>query len=386
MDYLRRIAHVALIIVLVLFVSLQIKPKLSPYFESQGALYLRQSDFEHAITYFKIAAFLNPTSADIQFNLAKVYNNTEQRTLAIPVLQRSLALNPHSVATYYLLAQVYLQEENHQAAIKTLNNARMLYPDNKDIKELFELAKHTYIKNHIDKAAQAYSEKDFEQAKTLIQNMSRLRPSYLFNLYVVKHLPHIGKPPDDIAGELRKIIKLNPKDLTAYRLLADSYLENSEYKKAIESYKKFLALEENDVAVHNNLAVCFHLLGFLDSAIDEYRIALSLEPDNTDVIYGLAASYKEKKMYEEAINLYNHLIKLKPELPYIYTDLTKIYGILGFAQRVDEMLAEATRVSEQNLVHDASDLVSRLVRAEAIWLRENFEDEKKEETGESKEE
>ena len=371
-NKLKTVAQFLLIILLVVFVWLHIKPGLAPYFTNKGEEYMQKGELSEAIDFLKIATMLDSQNAQIRIDLGKAYKNNKQLVPAVGELRKAIDLNPLASDAYQLLAAAYLQQNNFSEAIVILKEGLTINPDNVSAKNLLEKSKQDYIKNQLLEASDAYANKEIEKAEKLLLGASNLKPSYLYNAYMVKNLPPIEKSQNDIVDALKAVIKANSKDKTAYRLLADLHLENAEFKRAIDYYRKYLTLEENELAIRNNLAICFNQLGKLDEAINEYRIALSLEPDNTDVIYGLASTYKEMQMHEEAINLYNHLIKIKPELPYLYTDLGSIYKDLGFYKKAVEYLNTAISVAKQNLINDTSDMIARLVLAEARWLNKNI--------------
>ncbi|MFC1704618.1 tetratricopeptide repeat protein [Candidatus Omnitrophota bacterium] len=367
-EKIKTLGQILVVALLVIFVGLHIKPSIAPYFTNRGIAYTQQGDLDNALATLKIASLLDPKNAQIRFHLGKVYKNKWQLSSAIIELQKAIALNPQYAKAYQLLANVYLQQKNFKEAVMMLTKSLESNPGNKESEDLLELTKHNYIKDQVDKAAESYAQEHFEDAKEFLQNASTLKPSFLYNLYVVKTIPEIDARKDELAVTLKKIIRLNPEDITAFRLIADLYLENGDYKKAIDYYNRYLAIEKNQLAIHNNIAICFNRLGRLDEAIDEYRIALSLEPDNVEVIYGLAATYKDKLMFEEAINLYNHLIKLETGFAYIYTDLGNIYGDLGDTNQARAHFDKAIEICNQNLINDTSDILSRLTLAEATRL------------------
>ena len=360
-ELLKKILKVSLVVATTVFIILQVKPSLAPFFINKGIEGFEKNNFNESLFYLKIASFLNPNEPVIHLKLAQIYHNKRLFYRAIQEYKKSLKLNEKFSDSSLGLANTYIEIGQHDEAILALNKALGFNPDDQKIKDLAELAKYDYTQYQINRAANAYTKKQQDEAREFLKSASELKPNFLFNLFVVENILTKNDSENKGIAALERIAKMDPDYRVAYRLLGDSWLENLEYKKAIDAYEKYLAIEPNDAAIHNNLAVCYHRLGLLDKSIEQYRIALSLLPDNINVIYGLASSYRHKDMHEEAINLYDHLLKLDPSLPYAYVELAEIYKNTEKLNEAKEKLEEAIDIATKNLQKDPADKISKII-------------------------
>jgi tetratricopeptide (TPR) repeat protein len=363
------------IITAILFVSLQIKPKLAPFFINKGIENFKKNNFNKSSFYLKIASFFNPREPLIHFKLAQIYRNKRLFYQTIQEYKKALNLNNKFSEASLGLANTYIELGQYDKAIIELNKGLKFNSTNQKIKQSIEIAKYDYTQYLINKATNAYTKKKRDAARKFLKIASELKPDYLFNPFMFENTLTKKESTNKAIAKLEKIVKMDPDYRIAYRLLGDSWLKNLAFKKAIDAYEKYLTIAPNDAAIHNNLAVCYNRLGLLDKSIEQYRIALSLYPDNINIIYGLAYSYLQSEMYQEALNLYNYLIKLQADLPYIYIDLAQIYKKTKKIDMAKNKLKEAIKITSENLKKNPTDQISRITLNEAKALLKTLNNE-----------
>jgi tetratricopeptide (TPR) repeat protein len=120
----------------------------------------------------------------------------------------------------------------------------------------------------------------------------------------------------------QRAIKLDPELAEAYFRLGLSYdaLEDKKeaedaYKKAVESYKKYFAVEENDndAEAHYNLGQTYAALHLYSEAAREYRQATRLRPDDADIYYDLGIALTRLAQYDEAVATLSKSLAVDPE-------------------------------------------------------------------------
>ena len=87
------------------------------------------------------------------------------------------------------------------------------------------------------------------------------------------------------------------------------------YKKAVEVYKKYLAIEgnEDDAEAHYNLGQTYSGLHLYSEAVREYRQATRLKPDDPAIYYDLGLALMRLAQYDEAANAFSKSLELDPE-------------------------------------------------------------------------
>jgi Tfp pilus assembly protein PilF len=123
------------------------------------------------------------------------------------------------------------------------------------------------------------------------------------------------------AEAFQQAIKLDPELAEAhfrlgltYDALGQEKEAEEEYKKAIETYKKYLAVEENknDAEVHYNLGQTYAGLHLHEEAVREYRQAAHLKPDDADIDYDLGMALMRLAQYDDAAAAFAKSLEIDP--------------------------------------------------------------------------
>ena len=99
---------------------------------------------------------------------------------------------------------------------------------------------------------------------------------------------------------------------------AEKYLEianlcyiDGSGEKAIAYYQKYIKIQPNDAAAHNNLGVLFSDMGRLEEAEKCYRQAISIEPNDAAAHINLGVLLSDIGRLEEAEKCYRQAIDLE---------------------------------------------------------------------------
>lgn len=120
----------------------------------------------------------------------------------------------------------------------------------------------------------------------------------------------------------QQAIKLNPELAEAHFRLGLSYdaigqeqEAEAAYKKAVETYKKYLDKEENeeDAEAHYNLGQTYAGLHLYSEAVREYRQATSIKPDDAAIHYDLGLALMRLAQYDEAAAAFSKSLEIDPQ-------------------------------------------------------------------------
>ena len=105
----------------------------------------------------------------------------------------------------------------------------------------------------------------------------------------------------------QQAVKLDPDLAEAHFRLALGYEAldkredaESQYKKAVDAYKKHLEAKPDDAEAHYNLGQTYANLGNYSEAIREYRQATKLKTDDPDIYYDLGVAHTKLAQYDAA--------------------------------------------------------------------------------------
>jgi tetratricopeptide (TPR) repeat protein len=120
----------------------------------------------------------------------------------------------------------------------------------------------------------------------------------------------------------KQAVKLDPELAEAhfrlgltYDALGSEQEAEESYKKAVESYKNYFAIAENekDAEAHYNLAQTYAGLHVYSEAVREYRQAVRLKGDDADIYCDLGLALSRLAQYDEAANAFSKSLELDPE-------------------------------------------------------------------------
>ena len=119
---------------------------------------------------------------------------------------------------------------------------------------------------------------------------------------------------------LQEAVRLDPDLAEAHFRLGLGYESldkreeaESEYKKAVETYKKYLEENDNDAEAHYQLAQSYANLGQYSEAIREYREATKLKEDDPDIYYDLGLAHTKLAQYDAAAVAFSKSLEIDPD-------------------------------------------------------------------------
>lgn len=125
---------------------------------------------------------------------------------------------------------------------------------------------------------------------------------------------------------------------------ADVLGARGRYAEAAEEYRKALAVQPLDAAVHNKLGICYQYLQKDDMARGEYERALELRSSYAEAWNNLGTLEQSRKRYKEAVRAYKKAIAIKPTLATSWKNMGHAYVALERIQEAFEAYREAFRL------------------------------------------
>ena len=122
---------------------------------------------------------------------------------------------------------------------------------------------------------------------------------FIFNITIYKTIES-----QEIKDEIyynKEVINLYKEGF--YEFMPKGYKEEAfeKYEKAVEQFKKSIAINENYVEAHLNLARVYYVQKKFPEAAEEYKIVTELTPYDLDAYVKLASAYAKMARYDDAI-------------------------------------------------------------------------------------
>lgn len=108
---------------------------------------------------------------------------------------------------------------------------------------------------------------------------------------------------------------VTPFDAVSLNISADKLYQYGDIEGAIEEFKKALAVDPENVNVHNSLGVCYGVQGESDLAIDAFEKAIRFDPTDVMATFNLGLAHIKQGDQEKALELFLHAHELDEDNP-----------------------------------------------------------------------
>lgn len=338
------------------------------YHYSLGVLALLSGNVANAIKEYESALTFDPKSGLLATELATIYIKTGQHQKALELCEKSLEANPEYVDLHLLLGGLYLEKKNRADAEKEFQKAIKLDPSNSE--------SYLYI-------AVIYMEsKRYEEALKALKSMLKINPGNIVASYYISKVYLEMKNYGEAEKWLKKTIAVKPSFESAWLDLGGLYEIENKNDLAIETYKKYSAMNPSRLDIKLRLAKAYlrmqnfaeasavleevyrqdssnkevrFTLGLsyffkndnMDKAIQEFSALLDEDPKDERARYFLASSYEEKKQYDRAMEEFQKV----PSDSELYDDalihMATILKKTGKPEQAIAMMIEGIKASEK---------------------------------------
>lgn len=128
----------------------------------------------------------------------------------------------------------------------------------------------------------------------------------------------------------------------------NTYLDAKQYEKAIEAYKKAIAVLPDISYAHNGLGLAYRGLNRYPEAVAELKEAVRLDPNDPTACKNLAMTYFSLRDYSKAVTTLQQLLRLKPSDEHAHLFLGDGYKALKEYDKAVAAYREAVRLRPNN--------------------------------------
>jgi tetratricopeptide (TPR) repeat protein len=317
---------------------------LAHMYEEQVAVYGRSEMASKAIDEYRLAIEADPSSEYLTSGLAELYAKTGRIREAVSEAQDILKRDPNNLEAHKLLGRIYLrslgdmQSGNGSSsvlklAIEQYEQIVKIEPDNMDDHLL--LGRLYRLNNDLNKA-----EAEFKTAVKLQPSSEEAVTTlaYLYNeegdttraVQVLSSVPDEGrsakmysalgytyeqqKQYKEAINSYRRAIELDRDNLDAIRGLAENLMNDGQTEAALEQYKVIADANPEDAQTYLHMAEIYRKSGKFDLALENLKKAETMVQDSIEVPYNMAAVYQAQGRYDDAAQTLQDLLK-KTEKP-----------------------------------------------------------------------
>ncbi len=223
-------------------------------------------------------------------------------------LEKAVELDPQFAMAYLYLGDTYFELGNLESSFEAYKTAK-LHSEKATEKERL----------HIEAIYAQWVERNPGKRFSLLKEWTEKYPKEKDAHYELAMYYRGRGRYDDAFQEFQKALQLDPKMGAALNMLAYTYAETEDYKKALEVFERYAEGRPGDPNPLDSIAELYFKMGNLDEAIEKYNETLDIDP-NFGCEGRMAYIYALKQDYPEAMRLIDK-----------YTDRAPSAGIKAWA-------------------------------------------------------
>lgn len=284
-----------------------------------------------AIPELQAAALLQPENVQVQANLGVLLFFQGKQADAIPHLRAAINLQPSLTKIQGILGIAELHTQD-------IENGR------KDLETAFPLITEEKFKVQVGlELVGVYTQSgDLEKAAAILAQLKAIAPENPEVLYAAY------QTYSDLSGEARLALSVvAPDSAQMHQLLAHEEIKEGNTNRAIEQYRKAIAIDPHLPGVHYELAELLNTASdpaIKKEAIEEYHIALEQNPQDEKSLYSLAEIAARKGDTKQAYVDYSKAVALAPGDADAKLGLAKILIEMGQDDKALPLLEDAVQL------------------------------------------
>jgi tetratricopeptide (TPR) repeat protein len=303
--------------------ALQIDPNSAEACKIMGNLLQEHGQIESARKWYVKALQIDPKLAAAYANLGSLAAQEQQWKLAVTCYQKAIQIDPNFAGAYRNLAKVWTQLKRGKEAAECGYAALCLSPDKFSATACVNLGNTLVQEGLVDRGINCY--------RRAIELNPKLAGAY-YDLASALQRQGQSKEAATYYQKARDLGLENISIRTTKTVVKPDYLQKArgcvdrqEWQEACELCKQVLALEPKNVEAYKLLANSFRELGKLQEAMQSYRKALSLQPENAELCRQFGDLLAQQQEWEAVVSAYRRAVELDPKLPGMETRLAHAF-------------------------------------------------------------
>ena len=274
------------------------QPKNAAAYANLGLAYGSKGLTREEIENYQKAIELNPGDPVVHFNLATAYEKAKKEPEAVREYRKVLELKPHDSDSLERLADLHFKAKRFSEAVPLYEKAVKMSPRKSVIHTRLGFA-YAELKKPAQSAA------NYEQAIRYGAKDPHIRQNLALSY------SQTGKTKESIA--MYETLAAAKPTTEVLNTLADAYMKEKHYDKAIRIYKKLIELNPKKAAGYASAAYAYGLKGDPDRQIEYYLKSLKWDSEDDEVYVNLGAAYEKKGLFQEALKAYTTAYELNPD-------------------------------------------------------------------------
>jgi tetratricopeptide (TPR) repeat protein len=260
---------------------------------------------------------------------------------AISDYRRAAELAPSSAIVFLKLGNAYMQKRDFDAAIPPLKKAAELSSDALPVRQLlgFALLTRGYAAEaipHLEAAhefgALGIAQLQNNQPAEAVENLQRALAKSPGDPDLLYYLGRAGSAVSEQAVDL--LLSSSPDSARSHQALGQNYFSMKMYDRAKQEYAKAVALRPDLPGVRLELGQVCAATSKWEEAEEQFRAEVAVQPGNAEAAYRLGDTLLQEGKMKEAVAELQRSSELRPDMP------ETLYALGRAATMSDPPLAE----------------------------------------------
>jgi tetratricopeptide (TPR) repeat protein/HEAT repeat protein len=199
--------------------------------------------------------------------------------------------------------------------------------------------------------AQAKAHKNQEAIATLKKALQAAGQEAAVRAEVYETITEIYRADQQLPILIKQIEDEHPSDFQRLRILGALYEETGDATKALETYKKALAVNPRDIDLRLKMIRVLQSQGELDKAIAEYEALIRAAPNNPQFVFEQCEALMQRGDRTRAMKLLTELEARGQSDEEVLSRLADFYGRIGESDRALKVLTRLATVGTNDPGH-----------------------------------
>jgi tetratricopeptide (TPR) repeat protein len=268
---------------------------------ASGRVDYKRGRYQAALQSFEQLVALYPQHLLAQSYVGACYMSLKQYDDAVLAFERGLQIKSDSAYCHAELGRASTYLSKDRDAIEYLNRALRISPKYEQ--------KGTYVLA----LASAYAGMgDYERSSKYYADAVRLLPANADAQYGLGWVLRISGKCRDAEAPLRKAIALEPDDAAKHNELAVALFDMERWAEAEQEFRSAIRLNPDNPNQHHWLGVALRNQERFSEGVGEYREAIRLNPEHYESYWDLGIALTLLEDYEGSIKAYEAALRLDP--------------------------------------------------------------------------
>jgi tetratricopeptide (TPR) repeat protein len=318
---------------------------LAHMYEEQVAMYGRSDLATRAIDEYHLAIEADPTSEYLTASLAELYARTGRIRDAVLEAQDILKRDPDNIEAHKLLGRIYLRSLGDSPGNNTSGADNVLKLAIEQYQEITKLEPDS-VDDHILLGRLYGRNNDLQQAEQEFKTAIGLDPESEEAVTALAFL-YTAEGDSTRAADVLSKVPDSARSAKLYSVLGYTYEQQKDYKKAIEAYRKAIALDRDNLDAMRGLAQNLMNDGQTDAALEQYKIIADANPEDPQTHLRMAEIYRKQGKYDLALDNLKEAQATVPDSMEVPYNMAAIYQAQGRYDEAVQVMQDLLKKSER---------------------------------------